>query len=43
MTNQMLVFGGNHNGINCIRKTDAERPCDKIWFTVKLKFANGLK
>lgn len=35
MTNQMLVFGGNHNGINCIRKTDAERPCDKIWFTVK--------
>ena len=29
----MLVFGGNHNGINCIRKTDAERPCDKIWFT----------
>ena len=35
MTNQMLVFGGNHNGINCIQKTDAERPCDKIWFTVK--------
>lgn len=33
MTNQMLVFGGNHNGINCIQKTDAERPCDKIWFT----------
>ena len=33
MTNQMLVFGGNHNGINCIRKTDAEKPCDKIWFT----------
>ena len=31
----MLVFGGNHNGINCIHKTDAERPCDKIWFTVK--------
>lgn len=31
----MLVFGGNHNGINCIQKTDAERPCDKIWFTVK--------
>lgn len=30
MTNQMLVFGGNHNGINCIQKTDAERPCDKI-------------
>ena len=29
----MLVFGGNHNGINCIQKTDAERPCDKIWFT----------
>ena len=35
MTNQMLVFGGNHNGINCIQKTDAEKPCDKIWFTVK--------
>ena len=35
MTDQMLVFGGNHNGINCIQKTDAERPCDKIWFTVK--------
>ena len=35
MTNQMLVFGGNHNGINCIHKTDAERPCDKIWFTAK--------
>lgn len=35
MTNQMLVFGGNHNGVNCIQKTDAERPCDKIWFTVK--------
>ena len=35
MTNQMLVFGGNHNGINCIQKTDAERPCDKIWFTAK--------
>ena len=33
MTNQMLTFGGNHNGINCIQKTDAERPCDKIWFT----------
>ena len=31
----MLVFGGNHNGINCIQKTDAERPCDKIWFTAK--------
>lgn len=31
----MLVFGGNHNGINCIQKTDAERSCDKIWFTVK--------
>ena len=28
-----LVFGGNHNGINCIQKTDAERSCDKIWFT----------
>lgn len=24
MTNQMLVLGGNHNGINCIQKTDAE-------------------
>ena len=35
MTNQMLVFGGNHNGINCIQKTDAERLCDKIWFTAK--------
>ena len=35
MTNQMLVFGGNHNGINCIQKADAERPCDKIWFTAK--------
>lgn len=35
MTNQMLVLGSNHNGINCIQKTDAERPCDKIWFTVK--------
>ena len=35
MTNQMLVFGGNHNGINCIQKTDAEKPCDKIWFTAK--------
>ena len=35
MTNQMLVFGGNHNGINCIQKTDAERSCDKIWFTAK--------
>ena len=35
MTNQMLVFGGNHNGINCIQQTDAERPCDKIWFTAK--------
>ena len=35
MTNQMLVFGGNHNGINCIQKTDAERSCDKVWFTVK--------
>lgn len=31
----MLVFGGNHNGINCIQKTDAERLCDKIWFTAK--------
>lgn len=30
-----LVLGGNHNGINCIQKTDAERPCDKIWFTAK--------
>ena len=35
MTNQMLVFGGDHNGINCIQKTDAKRSCDKIWFTVK--------
>ena len=31
MTNQMLVFGGNHNGINCIQKTDTERSYDKIW------------
>lgn len=30
-----LVLNGNHNGINCIQKTDAERSCDKIWFTVK--------
>ena len=35
MANQMLVFGGDHNGINCIQKTDAERSCDKIWFTAK--------
>lgn len=33
MTNQMLVFGGNHNGINCIQNNAAERPCDKVWFT----------
>ena len=30
-----LVLTGNHNGINCIQKTDAERSCDKIWFTAK--------
>ena len=30
-----LVLNGNHNGINCIQKTDAERSCDKIWFTAK--------
>ena len=30
-----LVLNCNHNGINCIQKTDAERPCDKIWFTAK--------
>ena len=30
-----LVLNGNHNGINCIQKTDAERSCDKVWFTVK--------
>lgn len=30
-----LVLNGDHNGINCIQKTDAERSCDKIWFTVK--------
>lgn len=35
MTNQMLVFGGDHNGINCIQNNAAERPCDKIWFTAK--------
>ena len=28
-----LVLNGNHNGINCIQKTDAERSCDKVWFT----------
>ena len=30
-----LVLNGNHNGINCIQKADAERSCDKIWFTAK--------
>ena len=30
-----LILNGNHNGINCIQKTDAERSCDKVWFTVK--------
>ena len=30
-----LVLNGNHNGINCIQKTDAERSCDRIWFTAK--------
>ena len=30
-----LVLNSNHNGISCIQKTDAERPCDKIWFTAK--------
>lgn len=30
-----LVLNCNHNGINCIQKKDAERPCDKIWFTAK--------
>ena len=28
-----LVLNCNHNGINCIQKTDADRSCDKIWFT----------
>lgn len=28
-----LVLNGNHNGINCIQKTGAERPCDRVWFT----------
>lgn len=35
MTNQMLVLGGSHNNVPCIQKTDAERPCDKVWFTAK--------
>lgn len=35
MIENSLVLGSNHNGINCIQKTDAERPCDKIWFTAK--------
>ena len=30
-----LVLNCNHNGINCIQKTDAESACDRIWFTVK--------
>lgn len=33
--NDSLVLNCNHNGINCIQKTDAKRPCDKIWFTAK--------
>ena len=28
-----LVLNCDHNGINCIKKTDAERSCDRIWFT----------
>lgn len=28
-----LALNCNHNGINCIQKTDAERLCDKVWFT----------
>ena len=28
-----LVLNCDHNGINCIQKTDAERSCDRIWFT----------
>ena len=35
MVENSLVLNSNHNGINCIQKTDAERPCDKIWFTAK--------
>ena len=34
MTNE-LVFGSNHNGISCISNPNADRPCDKVWFTVK--------
>lgn len=34
-TNQMLVFGCTHNGINCTLNNSAERPCDKAWFTAK--------
>ena len=34
MTNE-LVFGSNHNGIECISNPNADRPCDKVWFTVK--------
>ena len=30
-----LVLNVNHNGINCIQKKDAERSCDRIWFTAK--------
>ena len=33
MIENSLVLNSNHNGINCIQKTDAKRSCDKIWFT----------
>ena len=35
MIGNALVLNSNHNGINCIQKTDAKRSCDKIWFTVR--------
>ncbi len=35
MVENSLVLNSNYNGINCIQKIDAERPCDKIWFTAK--------
>lgn len=28
-----LVLRSSHNGINCISNPEAERPCDKVWFT----------
>lgn len=35
MITNSLTLNSNHNGINCIQKTDAKRSCDKIWFTAK--------